>query len=298
MEEDTFGNAMLQKYRVVGEYVPSGREILSSDGQSLLCDVCGKPKYESTYSPILRRKVWSLARNDSKKSYLYVGDGCNCTRDRYLRKRDARDYYDNPEFEKNGDKIVRMIHGRRNFAWDYGMDWMQECVPSWGRFASIEDRFYMTRLDSTPLQAMRLYLESISNTLTWDYDMFLYGGKGTLKTSMLCCMRYALLSCTIPTIMLNMRQLIFHLARAGEWAEKLERVDNLIIDDFGKATLTDRQSRLVASLLRARDTDRMHTCYGSSADINGLRSKGYGEDIIATISRRVEDPLYIDMEGK
>lgn len=289
-------NLFMQKYRVIGEYVLSPNEELSQDGDAILCKVCGKRKYESFYSPILSRKVWALANNSDRQDALTVGDGCNCKRDARAQRLRARDDYDNPEFEIKDGKIEATIRGRRNFSRDYGMDWMLSAVPEWGRFAQIEDRYYFQECRySSVIEVMRLFLETIESGCDWNNDLFIYGNQGTLKTSILCCFRYALLSNTKPTIMVNVRQVIAFIARTPSFAEQLEKVDVLLIDDLGKATLTDRQSKMFEGFVRARANKT--TIYASQRSMEGLMEKGYGMGLLNAINARLGDMMAIDMEG-
>ncbi len=291
-------DAITSKLRIVGEYELSPNEELSQDGSCITCKVCGKRKYESKYSGLFGVKAWFLANNEEQNP-IGVGDGCDCLRDAYRSSHDAWHEYEDPKFEFDKDgKVVSKIHERRDFAREYNYyDWMLSAVPDWGRVAAIEDRFYFQDGRYTvPVQVMRLLLDTIKLGCEWRDDIFIHGSQGTLKTSMLCCLRFALYSRCKPVIMVNMRQAIAFIARVPSFAEQLEKVDYLLIDDLGKATLTERQSGMLEALIKARAG--MPTIYASSKSLEGLSGKGYGKSLLDLMRLRLASSCIVDMDGR
>lgn len=291
-------DAITSKLRVVGEYILSPNEELSQDGSYIICKVCGKRKYESRYSRLFGLKVWWNANNESQND-IDVGEGCDCIRDARRISNEAWCEYESPKFEFDKDgKILSKIHDRRDFSREYNFyDWMLSAVPSWGRTAQIEDRFYFQDdRYTTPVQVMRLLLDSLDLGCDWREDIFIYGSQGTLKTSMLCCLRFALYSKCKPVIMVNIRQVIAFIARVPSFAEQLEKVEYLIIDDIGKATLTDRQSGMLEALIKARAGKP--TMYASSKSLEGLSEKGYGKGVLDLMKLRLASSYIVDMDGR
>lgn len=271
-----------EKARIVGEYKLLSIEELSPDGNEIRCVGCGKPKYVAEYSGLNGKRVWFLA--GATKSM--IGEGCDCLKASRKRKEIRRYEYESAEFsqgkDEDGKPVLTMTRGERNFTFDYSKYWMMESVPDWGIQAMLSDRFYQSHY-TTAVDNIRTVLEEADVSGEFNNSFFFRGDAGSLKTSMLCCLRFKLLSNTIPTIMLSMYNLMRILMREEDKAGQLYTVDHLIIDDLGKATLNKAQEEKLANLVSYRKRASKQTSFGSLLRFDDLSRKGYSKELIDDI---------------
>lgn len=271
-----------EKIKAVGKYRLAATEELSEDGKTIVCRLCHEPRYVAEYSPVSKCKVWHLAGGNNRE----IGEGCDCQRKTRLAKNARRFEYERAEYKTNdkGELIHPLVkvHPERSFAFDYGKYWMLEAVPEWGRQAMLSDVFYQDHY-SESVKFLRTMLETLDTTGNMNQSFFVRGDAGSLKTSMLCCIRFKLLSNTVPTIMTNVWNLLKMMKLDQTRADEIAMVDYLLIDDIGKAHLNPTQAGRIEDLVSFRKRAEKPTSFGSLLTLDDLPSRGYTRQTIADI---------------
>lgn len=104
--------------------------------------------------------------------------------------------------------------------------------------------------------AMRNYVDDFSDHVTTGQGILLYGACGTGKTFAAVCVANALLDKGIPVVVTSMSRIATEISKSnfnkGDYIERLDRCELLIIDDLGRERKTDFMTEIVGEVIDSR----------------------------------------------
>ena len=258
--ESSFGD-LVERVKKVPDREMGENEILSDDGSKILCTVCHETK---------------RVRHDSKLFGVYwtkpETGGCKCEREKAEAEKQQNIKDDFMRFW-NGEKYLSLM-GKRYATKDFSKLVEQKDNPSY----------------QTAKKACMDYVKSYDICLDRGYGIYLYSAQaGNGKSSLLACVRNALIEKLVPTVYINYSDLVSLASdRGNENASTvlsfngLMSVDVLLIDDIGAEDLRKNANRgswingFLYELLDNRYKDCLCTLFSSNYSIRQLQDlRGY-----------------------
>ena len=258
--ESSFGD-LVERVKKVPDREMGENEILSDDGSKILCTVCHETK---------------RVRHDSKLFGVYwtkpETGGCKCEREKAEAEKQQNIKDDFMRFW-NGEKYLSLM-GKRYATKDFSKLVEQKDNPSY----------------QTAKKACMDYVKSYDICLDRGYGIYLYSAQaGNGKSSLLACVRNALIEKLVPTVYINYSDLVSLASdRGNENASTvlsfngLMSVKVLIIDDIGAEDLRRNTNRgswingFLYELIDTRYNNCLCTMFSSNYTVEQLQNlRGY-----------------------
>ena len=237
--------------RLVDEYVLKDDEVLSSDGNNILCRKCGGIKGT-------KKRGMALV-GEGKWEYItrWTSEQCECERRR------LNEHYDE-EYRQNNVNIAWNICNNPVFTESVGK-----------RYESVRfsDDFYnsVEREEDFKKIASRLktFVENYDRASELGAGWYLWSpSRGNGKTSLASCVRNGLLDKGVSCIVIDARKLNDLKRRDVEAFNRCKTVSCLIIDDIGLTVLNDWECDTLHEVVNFRYLNvkdgRYVTCYTSN----------------------------------
>lgn len=252
-------------------------DIVSEDGQRIICPVCHEVKRVKTNTRIFGT-YWAL----------YNG-GCACERKEAEERRKAE------ERERflscwNGEKYQRLV-GKRY------------ADKTFDQLVKVDNESYEFVRDRC-----ERYVKASDYALDKGLGIYIFSAQfGNGKTTLLACIRNALLDKQIPAVFIKFSDLI-ELARDGalegvQYTDILE-VPVLLIDDIGNEDLRRNEARgewingILEKIVDYRHSGKLCTCFSSNYALDQLQKiRGYKERTIQRIDEMAPKRYVIQCES-
>lgn len=238
------------------DYQLGENDQLSKDGKSIICTVCHETKRVKKESEILG-VFWGRGENG----------GCACERKEAEERRKAVEREEFMAFW-NGEKYLSLL-GKR----------YQD--KTFSTLKTVDNPVY-----ETVKEKCKNYADSIEVSLNKGYGLYIFSAQsGNGKTTLLACIRNALIEKQVPVVFINYSNLV-ELAGKGadltlSW-NGLKGVPVLMIDDIGSEDLRKNEKRgewvnnIFEDLIGYRYDNLLCTLFSSNYSIRQLQSvRGY-----------------------
>ena len=274
----------LGQFKEVGVYLLRDSEMLSEDGKTILCKLCGKPRNVLAYSRVLGKEHWKVVCKDNTGEDIPILTGCPCqiqARKRIASKRDGHFvkevdtdktdlFIDGNHTEEvySDRRYYRLLHrGYENIWYDTSAFWRMNDEESVSNY-----------------QTVRNELDGIFIYDDFEKSFYLYGSE--LAVALMCAMRNAYLHFGIPCIYAKDTDIMDMIERHNSVAEELETVEVLLIELTGELGYDDIDK--LYDLLNLRNMmSKAKTMFCSSADMETVFMEWVSERIVEEIFKSV-----------
>lgn len=215
------------QFKAIDSYLLKDYEHISDDGRFIICDICGKARYERDHSIRFMADYWAVVERPGR-ALVPILTGCQCQQSARHRVSEVRDGRWVETVDKTGKTNDQFTEGNHSDI-IYNTKRYVYSVPQKFRDQWIEaDRFWKLSPSSRyGYQMVRNLAEAVFMEGTVDQSYALYGGENAV--ALMCALRNAMLCYGVPAIMMDTKSILFHKSNSTPMADELDSIPVLMI---------------------------------------------------------------------